>query len=571
MKSKLSYLMAILVIATMVLSACGGAATPTTAPAQPTTAPAQPTTAPAQPTTAPAQHTTAPAQPTAAPAQPTAAPAAATARYPKVTIAISQDPGDLKPFGVNFGSKPVIYHEIYEYLFDLQDNNYVPVLAKGFTKKDELHYDVQLYTNIVDSAGNKITADDVVFSTQQLIKAGMNFKWYMVKDIQKVDDYTVEYTWTAPITDVGELEFPWCRTVIFSQKAYEASADQFATKPIGTGPYAVKEFTSGSKIVLEANDKYWQTDAALRSPNHAANVQTIEYDIIAEAAQNVIALQTGAVDYSELVPNENLADFQTGGKYADKFNTAVTSGSFVYALNLNQSAGNPGADLNFRMAVYYAIDNEAIATATKGTIVPAKAFGTPHFASEYQAAWDTTPNYVNTFDAAKAQDFLKKSTYKGQSLILATQEDENSQTMATVIQSFLLNVGIKTEIKTLDQAANSTVDIDPKAYDIKIFGMGGGSLIGEWNRAMNNHELGKDFSVGFVKDPQLQKLFETANSIDGHTPANLTALENYILQQGYFYAIGSPKINQVYSKNITKVVMRESEFILPGACTYAGQ
>jgi hypothetical protein len=85
---------------------------------------------------------------------------------------------------------------------------------------------------------------------------------------------------------------------------------------------------------------------------------------------------------------------------------------------------------------------------------------------------------------------------------------------------------------------------------------------------MNNHELGKDYSVGFVKDPQLQKLFETANAIDTHTPENMTALENYVLEQGYFYAIGAPRINMVYSKNIAKVVLRENEFLLPGACTY---
>jgi peptide/nickel transport system substrate-binding protein len=527
----------------------------------------------AKPTVAPTAAPTEAPVVTAAPTEaPTAAPVKTTDNtdemYSKVTIAINQDPGDLKPFGVNFGAKPYIYQNFYESLFDLVDNDYEPVLAKGFKVVDDMHYDVQLNDNIYDSAGNHITASDVVFSTQKLVEAGFNFKWYMVGDIVAKDDFTVEYTWTKPITDVGELEFPWCRTVIFSQKAYEASPDQFATAPVATGPYIVKEFTSGSKVVLEVNPKYWQTDKSLISLRHQTHVKTIEYDIIAESAQNVIALETGAVDYSEAVPAENFAEFQAGGKYADKFNAEVASGSFVYALNLNQSEGNIGADLNFRLAVYYAINNDAIATALQDTIVPAKAFGTPHFASEYQAAWDTTPNYVNTFDPEKAKQLIAQTAYKGEKLILATMQDENSQKMATVIQSFLLNVGINTDIKVLDQAASQTIDTDAKGYDIKIFGMGGGSLIGEWNRVMNNHELGKDYSVGFVKDPQLQTLFETANAIKTHTPENLTALENYVLEKGYFYAIGSPRINMVYSKNITKVVMRESEFLLPGACTY---
>jgi peptide/nickel transport system substrate-binding protein len=545
MKTKLSLLVALLVIASMVLSACGSPATPTEAPAAPAA-----TTAPAAPAA-----TTAPA-----------APVAGCGLYPKVTVAIPSDPGDLKPFGVNMGSKPVIYHEIYEYLFDMKDNNYAPVLAKDFTKVDDLHYDVHLNENIYDSAGNHITASDVVFSTQKLIESGQNFKWYMVGDVKAKDDYTVEYTWTKPITDVGELEFPWARTVIFSQKAYEASPDQFATAPVGTGPYVVKDFTSGSKVVLEANDKYWAKDNP--APNHTANAQTIEYDIIGEPAQNVIALETGAVDYSENVPTENFADFQPGGKYADKFNTNVTSGSFVYAMNANTSEGHPGADPNFRKAVWYAIDNNAIATALQGTLVPAKAFGTPHFASEYQSSWDTTPNYVNTFDPEKAKELLKQTKYNGEKLVLAYGQDPTSETIATVVQSFLLNAGINAELKSLDQAAANAIDTDPAGYDIKIFGMGGGSLIGEWNRVMNNHELGKDYSVGFVKDPQLQKLFETANAIDTHTPENMTALENYVLDQGYFYAVGSPRINQVYSKNIDNVAMRESEFIIPGASTY---
>jgi ABC-type transport system substrate-binding protein len=562
MYKKLYLLMAMLVIASLVLTACGGTATPEAPVTE--EAPVATEEAPAATEEAPAATEEAPVATEEAPVATEEVPAAAV-RYPKITIGLTQDPGDLLPWAVNLGAKPYIYQNFYEYLFDLESNEYVPVLASGYTVIDDLHYQVQLYDYIYDSAGNHITADDVIFSTQKLIEVGFNFKWYMFGDIQKIDDYTVEYTWTKPITDVGELEFPWCRTIIFDQGAFESG--NFATEPVGTGPYVVTEFTSGSKVVLEANDNYWQTDASLISLRHQANVQTIEYNIIAESSQHVIALETGAIDYSEAVPAENLVEFQEGGQYADAFNTEVASGSFVYALNLNQSEGHPGADLNFRLAVYYAIDNEAIATALHDTIMPARAFGTPHF-PDYLAAWDETPNYMNTFDPTLAAEYLGQTTYNGETLILATQQGEAAETMATVIQAFLLNVGITTEIKILDQAAGATVDTDPTAYDIKIFGMGGGSLIGEWNRVMNNHELGADYSVGFVRDPELQRLFEVANAIDTHTPENMTALQNYVQQQGYFYAIGSPRINMVYTTNLATVVLRESEFILPGACTY---
>ena len=53
--------LSLILLISMVLSACAQPAAPTAAPAQPTAAPAQPTAAPAQPTAAPAQPTAAPA------------------------------------------------------------------------------------------------------------------------------------------------------------------------------------------------------------------------------------------------------------------------------------------------------------------------------------------------------------------------------------------------------------------------------------------------------------------------------------------------------------------------------
>jgi maltose-binding protein MalE len=71
---KLVPILTLVVVLSVVLSACGPAATPvpTAAPAEPTSAPAEPTTAPAEPTAAPAEPTDAPTEAPTAESEPSA-------------------------------------------------------------------------------------------------------------------------------------------------------------------------------------------------------------------------------------------------------------------------------------------------------------------------------------------------------------------------------------------------------------------------------------------------------------------------------------------------------------------
>jgi ABC-type transport system substrate-binding protein len=471
----------------------------------------------------------------------------------------------LSPWDWNAGSHPYIFQNFYETLFDFEKNDYVPLLAKGYTVVDELHWRVQIYDNIYDHAGNHITADDVVFAVKYYVDNGHAVKYDMFGDVKKVDDYTVEYTWKRAITGVGDLEHPFCRTPIYSQKAFQAG--NFATKPVGTGVYLVKEFVAGSKVVLEANPKYWQTDKSKITYRHKANVQTIEYQVIAERAQHVIALQTGAIDVSELVPLTSLADFQDGGKYADKYDVLQTIGSQVYALLCNMYTGKVGSDINFRLAVWYAIDNEAVAKATGGLIFASKAYGTPHF-SDYVKAWGEKPNYINTFDPAKAKEYLAKTSYKGETLKLVAGAEEPFKTMVTVVQAFLKNIGINTEIRLVSSKEMGPLFTNPDGFDIILPQHGGGSQIGEWNRALNYNELKTDMSYGFIHDEKLQELFITARTAATHSEATMTALHEYIIEKAYHYAIGSPVINLVYPNKMFDLVFRENEFLMPGACNY---
>ena len=97
---------------------------------------------------------------------------------------------------------------------------------------------------------------------------------------------------------------------IVSQKAYEASPDQMATKPITTAAYVLTEYVPGSSLTFERRADYWQTDPTQSPVVAKSNVQTAVFQIISEPAQHTVALQTGSAGISTSVPGSDVALFE---------------------------------------------------------------------------------------------------------------------------------------------------------------------------------------------------------------------------------------------------------------------
>lgn len=486
-------------------------------------------------------------------------------KYPKITYALPSDPSDIGPTGYGDNSAQYVLMNFYETLFDFRDNEYIPILAKGYTEVDDTHWDVELWDNIHDSEGNPITADDVVFSYNLLIDSGKAAKFDAFESIEALDDYTVEFTWNKKIDSVGECEWTLCRCYIVSQAAYEGNGNTMSSKPIGTGPYTLKEYVPGAKIVMEANDNYWQ-DAENTDPEHLANVQELEYDIISEASQHVIALSTDTVQYSESVPTENIADFEEGGQYAAGHEVYQTMGSNLYVLFPN-CTNEFLSDVNFRKACFYALSNDAIATAV-GTLSPAKAFGTSFF-SDYYSSWESADgNYIATYDPELAKTYLDQSSYNGETLTLLCSSGDVEKTSATMVQTLLLQIGVNVEINAEDGNLVDTDMRDGSKWDFLIKDIGGGSQIGEYNRPMNYNEFGTDLNLAMLHDDTLQEKLLNCATLEGHTEENMTDLHQYVLDNAYYYAIGAPLMQAVYSDVFASLVYREHEFLRPGACDY---
>jgi len=366
------------------------------------------------------------------------------------------------------------------------------------------------------------------------------------------------------VLGIGELEKLLTECPIVSRASYEASPDQFATKPITSSPYVLKEYVPGSSLTFERRAEYWQKDASLSPELSRANVQTIVFQIITEPAQHSIALETGSAHISASVTGDDIARFRS----AAGFSVFGFQDNLTQLLAFNGSEGHAFTKKELRQAVAYAIDTTAMCNAVApGACAATHTIGNSNFGG-YQAKWDTEPYY--DYDLAKAQGLLAAAGYKPGDLTvkLLAQNDPKSGLMAQVIQSQLKELGIKVEISQVEPTVYNQLKPDPKAYDLLIDAAGGDFIINPW-KLVYDQTRNNGKTSNFFLDNQLQELLDAASQLSGFTPEKLDAFQQYQKEQVYAYGMLSYFNNVVGVAGITKVVRDGRGQIIPGACEYA--
>lgn len=298
-----------------------------------------------------------------------------------------QDATTLAPWGTN-NDTPGNY-EVYEMLYECTSTGErYGILAdesKGDYEAGCDHedgtgiYTVYIYDYITDHAGNAITASDVAFSYNYQFNNETTSGWDDFIEASVVDDYTVQFEFSKEQSNLGWFDNFFCRCFIVDEESYNASASGLATDMCGSGPYKFVSYTSGSSLVLEKNDDYWQTDASLRHQEQQANVRTLTFQFVSENAQRENGVATGALDMVQDMAFESITDFVDGGQYEDRANVQTYSQKFIYYLNPNCSSDSPMSDENLRKAVFYAIDQDGIITALGGAYSRLYAYVTDYY------------------------------------------------------------------------------------------------------------------------------------------------------------------------------------------------
>ncbi len=314
----------------------------------------------------------------------------------------------------------------------------VPALATGIERIDPQRVRVTLRDDVLFHHGERMTAADVAFSFGEARMFGPEpmtpraafFKPDLI-EVTAVDDRTVEFVTRDADFAMEKRLASWIAWVVPEGPFRDGGLDGFGVNPIGTGPFKLREFIRGDRIVLEANDAYWRGRPTAR---------TITFVVTPETATRVAGLIAGDFDFACALSTDNLA-------LLDRYDNVEGRGAQIENIHLliHNQVNNVLSDKRIRQAMHLCIDREMLnrslwagmAGVTNGFQMPTQG-----------VAYDPNrPAYVQDLD--RARTLLAEAGYAGERISFRTLNDwyVNSVAATQVMQQWWQQAGLNVEIE----------------------------------------------------------------------------------------------------------------------------
>jgi peptide/nickel transport system substrate-binding protein len=328
-------------------------------------------------------------------------------------------------------------------------------LATEWTNPSPTLWRFKLRQGVKFHNGNAFTADDVVFSYNRARADGSNIKSYFssVKEIRKVDDFTVEMETSVPNPILVDELANW---FIMDKEWAEANntvkpgditkkEESFATRNAnGTGPFVLKSREAEVKTTLAPYPGWWD------KPKH--NLTDVQFSVVKNPATRVSALLSGELDMIYNVPpqDQDRIAKTKGLKVLITPETRIVYFGFDQLRDELQDSSvkgkNPFKDIQVREAFMRAIDVNALkAKVMRGESAPT-ALMVATMIKGYDKALDQRPAY----DPKKAKELLAAAGYpNGFEVGLDCPNDRyvNDEKICVAAATMLSQIGIKVNLK----------------------------------------------------------------------------------------------------------------------------
>lgn len=320
-----------------------------------------------------------------------------------------------------------------------ESNEIHPLLATSWEMVDDQTWDFSLREGVLFHDGTEFNADAVVRTFERVLdpEAGLTRRgsFDMVDTVEATSKYSVRFHLKHP-SAILLNQLAYAAGGIISPSAIETYGRDIAIHPIGAGPYKLKEYVGGERIVLEAFADYWGGTPGL---------DEITYIPVSEDATRVLMLQTGQADVVANVPASMIPMVEQAT--SAQVLTADTTRVIHIGMNLSRE---PFDSELVRHALNHAIDRDAIVKSVLNSL------GT--VTNSYIAP--TTWGYFDTggypYNPELARQLLADAGYPdgfSTTLWVPAGRYFAGQQVAEAVQGYLDEVGVEVRLESVEWGA----------------------------------------------------------------------------------------------------------------------
>jgi len=330
-------------------------------------------------------------------------------------------------------------------------SEYVADLATDWeVSEDALTYTFNLREGVTFSDGTPFTAEDVVFTYEEVQKNqanNENVDLTKLKSVEADGDYKVVFT-------LNECYSPFLDTVAMLQIVPSDSynSETFDTAPIGTGAYKVAQYDTNQQIILQINDSYWGGTPDIEQVNIISMDQDTAYSNAVSGQLDVVMV--GSTYINETIDSMTLHKLETMDVRNVSLPTLTEQVMKDSQGNEYNVGNNVTSDIAVRKALSIGINRqEIIDNAFNGEGKPAVNFTD-------NLPWASTDDYEdNQVDEAKkiledagwtdadGDGIREKGDLKCSFDLIAPGNDEDRYKLATALAENAKNLGIEINVR----------------------------------------------------------------------------------------------------------------------------
>jgi len=301
-----------------------------------------------------------------------------------LTLVLGDSPQSLNYYGAIDSNLGLISQQLFDGLVEFNYATYKlePALAESWTiSPDGKTYTFKIRQGVKWSDGEPLTADDVVFTYDQIIEnpearagdAATFTQGGKKVPFEATDKYTVKVTLQKPtpafMLQMRNFIMPKHRLEKFSVAGGAKAADINTAWPtnvapaevVGTGAFKLSAYTAGQKVSLVRNPNYWKLDA---KGTKLPYLDSLDFLIIRDPQAQVAQFLAGNVDQLNIT-GAQFPDLKqkevAGAPFRVTRNTALFGSPPFVAFNFDAkdaALAKVFSDLKFRKAVQSALNRE---------------------------------------------------------------------------------------------------------------------------------------------------------------------------------------------------------------------